>query len=288
MRLSMLRDTIRALGNSARSRRARRRLPGRTRSSVSALLAAPMSIHRSVIFETLSILLALHQVHRLFPDHAVHRTLGPPITTRCPTRTWESQPPMPAKIQISLVVHVRDLQADLVDVAGEHEPGRALGIQRRHRVAVHVGRYLIGECLHLFAPHAGRRRLEAGRPGVLSRSRFRKSRESRVMVWQPLWRKTHAKPAADAVRRGPGRKRRLMADAHRNGGEPEPPVGRHHDPENRGQARPRVVLQEHEITERLHDRLVLYQTTGCQHMGWCARTRSAPRPPDARQVPGCA
>src|SRR5258708_17397481 len=61
-------------------------------------------------------------------------------------------------------------------------------------------------------------------------------------------RKTHAKPATDAVRRGPGRERRLMADAHRNGAEPPPPVGRHHDPENRPQARPRVVLQEHEIT----------------------------------------
>src|SRR2546426_4493401 len=62
-------------------------------------------------------------------------------------------------------------------------------------------------------------------------------------------RKTHAKPAAHAVRRAPGRERRLMADADRNGGEAEPPVGRHHDPENRGQARPRVVLKEDEVTE---------------------------------------
>src|SRR2546430_15276024 len=46
---------------------------------------------------------------------------------------------------------------------------RSLGIQRRQRVAMHVGRHLIGEGLHLLAPHAGRRRLEAGRPGCIEK-----------------------------------------------------------------------------------------------------------------------
>src|SRR5438046_1825880 len=70
-------------------------------------------------------------------------------------------------------------------------------------------------------------------------------------------RKTHAKAAAHAVGRGAGRERRLMADVDWNGGETEPPVGSHHDPENRGQAGPRVVLQEHEVAERLDQRLGL-------------------------------
>src|SRR5213594_2791442 len=79
-------------------------------------------------------------------------------------------------------------------------------------------------------------------------------------------RKTHVKPAADAVRRGPAREGRLMTGADWNGGKAEPPVGRHHDPENRGQARPWVVLQEHEVTERLHDRLVPVPDHGLQHV----------------------
>src|SRR5207253_1420922 len=50
------------------------------------------------------------------------------------------------------------------------EAGHALGIHRRHGVAVHIGRHLIGEGLHLVAPHAGRRRLEAGRSGGVEES----------------------------------------------------------------------------------------------------------------------
>ena len=57
---------------------------------------------------------------------------------------------------------VRDLQADLVDVPCQHQPRRALRIDHTHRVAVHVGPHVVGEARDLLAPHARRRRLEAG------------------------------------------------------------------------------------------------------------------------------
>src|SRR2546426_5807350 len=98
-------------------------------------------------------------------------------------------------------------------------------------------------------------------------------------------RKTHVKPAADAVRSGPARERRLMTGADWNGGEAEPPVGRHHDPENRGQARPRIVLQEHEVTERLYDRLAPVPHHRLQHIGGVGEDQVRARVPQAaRQV----
>src|SRR5438094_10507536 len=89
---------------------------------------------------------------------------------------------------------------------------------------------------------------------------------SRVMGGNRYGRKTHAKAAAHAVGRGAGRERRLMADVDWNGGETEPPVGSHHDPENRGQAGPRVDLQEHEVAERMDDRLVLVPADRLQYL----------------------
>src|SRR2546421_6114109 len=43
--------------------------------------------------------------------------------------------------------HVGDLQPDLVDVAGEHQARRSLGVDRGDRVAVRVGAHFVGESL---------------------------------------------------------------------------------------------------------------------------------------------
>src|SRR6266699_3081242 len=167
MRLSMLRDTIRAFGNSKTLASSTPASPRRTRSS----LARGPDIDPQVRdFRYFVHVLALHEVHRLFPDYAADRTLRAADHHALPHEDLGIPPADAGEIDVALVVHMRDLQSDLVDVAGEHEPGRALGIQRRHRVAVHVGCYLIGEGLHLVAPHAGRRRLEAGRPGRIEES----------------------------------------------------------------------------------------------------------------------
>src|SRR5213078_1538276 len=64
----------------------------------------------------------------------------------------------PREVEVPLVIHVRHLQPDLIDVAREHEARRAPRVQRGDRVAVH-------ERLHLLAPHAGGRGLETGRSG---------------------------------------------------------------------------------------------------------------------------
>src|SRR2546425_634094 len=109
-------------------------------------------------------------VPRLFPHPPGPRTLGAPHPPARPDEPLGAPPADAGEIQVSLIVHVRDLQSDLVDVTGQHEAGHALGIDGPHGVAVHIGRHLIGEGLHLVAPHAGRRRLEAGRPGGVEES----------------------------------------------------------------------------------------------------------------------
>src|SRR5207247_9779933 len=53
-----------------------------------------LSIHRSVIFETLSISSRFIRCTACFPITPRTGPFGPPITTRCPTSTWESHPPM--------------------------------------------------------------------------------------------------------------------------------------------------------------------------------------------------
>src|SRR5947207_2481789 len=188
MRLSMLRDTIRALGNSCTPASSTAASPTRTRSSASALLAAPMSIHRSVILETLSM-----------SSRFIRWTACLPITPRrAPFRT-------------------RTVQAC-----------RAVASGRR-----------------------GYRASWLGRDGC---------------------REAYVETAPHAVGRRAGRETGLRADAHGHGGDAHPVVRSHRHAQNGGQLRPRVALHEHEVTERLHDRLppgphhrLQYVGVVCQH-----------------------
>jgi len=131
MRLSRLRDTIRPLGYSstrlsstpgspmrtrAQPRRdSRRRCRSTNRSPSSRDPAPPSSAGGSLSFR---------------PRHAPDLSLR--IRTRCPTSTWESSPDA-AEIEKAILVDVRDLDADLVDVAGEHEARLPLAVQRGER-----------------------------------------------------------------------------------------------------------------------------------------------------------
>ena len=97
MRLSMLRDTMRPFGNSCTSASSTAGSPMRTRCRVSALLPVPTSIHRSVIFETLSRSSRFIRCTACLPITPCTGPFGPVITTRWPTSTCESQPPIAAK-----------------------------------------------------------------------------------------------------------------------------------------------------------------------------------------------
>ncbi len=108
--------------------------------------------------------LLLHQMDRLLADHPAHRA----------ARTRDDHPladehlgipaPDAGEVEVPVVVHVRDLEADLVDVPREHQPRCTVGVERGHGVAVHIGRHLIGKSLHLVAPHTSGRGFEARGP----------------------------------------------------------------------------------------------------------------------------
>src|SRR5438309_131660 len=106
--------------------------------------------------------LALHQVHGLLADDTAHGSLRTGQQHALPDQHLGVPSADPGEVQISFVVHVSDLDADLVDVAGEHEPRLALRIHHADRVAVNVRTHLVREALHLLAPNARRRGLEPG------------------------------------------------------------------------------------------------------------------------------
>ncbi len=86
----------------------------------------------------------------LDPDPLADQDLGVPAADR-------------REVEKAVVVDVHDHHADLVEMAGEHHPRLARGVQRREAVArdVNLGR---GEGLGLVAPQPRRPELEAGRP----------------------------------------------------------------------------------------------------------------------------
>ena len=69
-----------------------------------------------------------------------------------------------AEIEKTVVVDMRDLDPDLVDVPSEHHPRLSLGIQGRHGIPVHVGTHVVGERADLVAPHAARCLLKSRGP----------------------------------------------------------------------------------------------------------------------------
>src|SRR6266545_1619911 len=97
MRLSMLRDTIRAFGYSCTAVSSTPGSPTRTRSEASPRFAAPMSIHRSDALDTFSSSSFLSWCTAFLPITPRTGPLRPSRSTRCPTSTCESHPPMPLK-----------------------------------------------------------------------------------------------------------------------------------------------------------------------------------------------
>src|SRR6266568_2254124 len=69
-----------------------------------------------------------------------------------------------AEIEKAFFVDVRDLQADLVDVARKHHPGFALSVERRYGIAMNVGAHLVGKRADFFTPHPCRGLLEPRGP----------------------------------------------------------------------------------------------------------------------------
>ena len=102
-------------------------------------------------------------------------TPGPSGFETAPARVWREEVKTFAD-QVTADVHGNSVAAlhpegtPRLMLAGQHEAGRTLGMQRCYRVAMHVRRHLIGEGFHLLAPHASRRCLEAGRPGCVEES----------------------------------------------------------------------------------------------------------------------
>ena len=108
--------------------------------------------------------LFLHEVDRLLADHAAHGSLRPRDYDALPDQHLGVPPADPGEVEVAVVIHVCHLEPDLVDVAGEHEARRALGVHGGGRVTVDIGFDVIGERLHLLTPHAGGGGLEAGWP----------------------------------------------------------------------------------------------------------------------------
>src|SRR5256885_12912305 len=101
---------------------------------------------------------------RFLADHAVNGTL-----------TAENQHPLPdedlripaadsAEIKEAVFVDVGNLNADFIDVPGEHYPRFPLSIQGRHRISVHVDPHVIGELPDLLPPDSTGCLLEPRRP----------------------------------------------------------------------------------------------------------------------------
>src|SRR5690606_1541068 len=67
------------------------------------------------------------------------------------------------EVEVAIVVDVRDHDADLVDVAGQHDTRVALGIEQRDGVSADIGADLVRDAAGFLAPDGGCRRLEAGR-----------------------------------------------------------------------------------------------------------------------------
>jgi hypothetical protein len=105
----------------------------------------------------------LHEVDRLLADHAVDVAALAEEAQPLPHEHLRVPPADRADVDEPLGVDVRDDDADLVDVTGEHHRGPARGaLDRGQRIARDVAADA-REAGRLLAPHACRRRLEPGR-----------------------------------------------------------------------------------------------------------------------------
>ena len=97
IRLSMLRDAMRRLGSVSAEQATTAGSPTRTRLRASCLFLAPMSIHMELSLVTWSRSSELSRCTDFFPITPSTGPFFPTITTRWPTSTCASQPPMVEK-----------------------------------------------------------------------------------------------------------------------------------------------------------------------------------------------
>ena len=119
-----------------------------------------MSIHRSVGLGDLLPVLLLHEVDRLLADHP--RDGAGPAQQLHPLAHEDLVVPAADRIEaeVAVIVDVGDHHADLVDVAGQHDARRRLGIDGGEGVAAHVRVHPFGEAAGLLPPRAGGQDLE--------------------------------------------------------------------------------------------------------------------------------
>src|SRR2546426_3862678 len=70
----------------------------------------------------------------LFPYPPLSRSLRPRDHDALPDQHLRVPPADPGEVEVALVIHVRHLEPDLVDVAGEHKARRAFGDRKSTRL----------------------------------------------------------------------------------------------------------------------------------------------------------
>ena len=109
-------------------------------------------------------ILLFQLMHRLLAYHAVHGPVPGEQQHALPHENLGIPPSDAAEIEKTFLVDVCDLQADLVDMACEHHAGFALGVERRHGIAMNIGAHIVGKRGDFVTPHPCRRLLEPRGP----------------------------------------------------------------------------------------------------------------------------
>src|SRR6185437_13607621 len=109
------------------------------------------------------------QMDRLFPHDAEHIALGAGKSNALADEHLHVPTADRRDVDVPIVVHVLHDDADLIDVACEHDGRAAAAFDGRHAVAVDVAPYG-GEARRFLAPEAGGCRLEARRAGRIQQA----------------------------------------------------------------------------------------------------------------------
>ena len=130
------------------------------RSSASFFEMAPMSTHKSVIFDAFSRSSVLDQMDRLLPHNAEDISLPSREPDSLGDQHLRIPPANRRDVRKALVIDVGHDDADLVDVTCEHDRGRPPLLTSAMLLPATSPRHL-GEMFGFFAPDLRRRGLEA-------------------------------------------------------------------------------------------------------------------------------
>ena len=115
---------------------------------VGAVVHADVDPHVMALRDALAVL-GGEQVHGALAGDAEHRTLAGQDVEAAAGGDDLVMPAEELEVQVALVVDVGDDEADLVDVAGEHQGRSAVALERRDAVADGVLRVGVGRLLHV-------------------------------------------------------------------------------------------------------------------------------------------